>query len=83
MADVLVPVGRHFLTPDYIKQLADDIKPEDVGEHGIAVKFGVDNDGARIAAIFTPKGDHFALRTAYAWDKEKGHTFGVDGGLKW
>lgn len=81
MSEVLVPVGRHFFTPDYITKMAATIKPEDIGEHG-AVKFGVDNEGAKVAVIFTPKHGNVAIRTAYAYDWTKGHQFGVDGTVK-
>ncbi len=82
MADALVPVGRHFFTPDYIKELASELTPADAGPLGIAGKIGVDNEGATVAMLFSPKNGRMVLRTAYRYDLDEGHKIGMSGTFK-
>ena len=70
MADVLTPVGTHFFSPDQLQAALDraipaaDIGP---GQRGAAAA-AVDSDGVKVAIIFTPAGDHWRIRGAYAHD---------------
>jgi hypothetical protein len=82
VAELLVPVGRHLFTPEYLNKLASTVTPSDVGPHGIAGKLGVDNEGVNVAVLFTPKGDHLVARVAYRYSPEDGHQFGADATFK-
>ncbi len=81
MATVLIPVGTHFFTPAALEKALANV-PLDLGpnRHGAAVAT-VDNEGAKVALIYTSTSGNIRLRTAYSydWSGEKPlHTVGAD-----
>lgn len=80
MADVRVPIGTHFFTPDALQKALDKAVPSadlSDGHHGAAVAT-LDAEGAKVALIFTSRDDHWRIRTAYAWDWTGEHTLAGD-----
>jgi hypothetical protein len=73
LAEVLVPVGRHFFPTGYLDNLAKRIPPDEPGEashvRGIA---GVDIEGVHVAVQFSWWNGHLAARTAVGYDWGKG-----------
>lgn len=66
MPDVLVPVGRHFFTPQQLNEAVARIQPNAQYHGGLLAT--VDSDGAKVALMWTNKDGNLAIRTAYAHD---------------
>ena len=69
MPDIQIPVGRHLFTPDALEKALKIIPQETLqpGQHGAAVA-AVDEDGVKVALIFTSKDDKWRVRGAYERD---------------
>lgn len=69
MPDIQIPVGRHLFTPDALEKALKIIPQETLqpGQHGAAVA-AVDEDGVKVALIFTSTDDKWRVRGAYERD---------------
>lgn len=76
MPDVLVPVGRHLFTPDQLNKLAATVQPD--GKHKVVGRAALDNEGTRVAVLFSFKEDRIVARTALGYDWDDGLGFGAD-----
>ena len=69
MSDLLVPVGRHFFTPQDLTRMVATLPPDlsAPGSQGGALA-GVDQDGVHVAVLFTPKQGRVVIRGAFEHD---------------
>jgi len=66
MADVLVPVGRHLFSPIDLEAQVSRIPLEPQFQGGALA--AVDNEGVRVAMLYTRKDGQIRIRAAYEHD---------------
>lgn len=83
MADVLVPVGRHFFQPVDLQKALSTITPNvDTGPHGFGAKAAIDTDGAHVALLYSVKDGAVVARGAFAYEWGTGYKVGADIAIK-
>lgn len=79
MADVLVPVGRHFFQPADLMKALSVLPPDAVGPQGFGAKAAIDTEGARVALLYSIRDGAIVARGAFAYDwGGKGYKVGAD-----
>ena len=69
MAEVQIPIGSHFFTPQALQKALDKIPSTDLGpnRHGAALAM-LDAEGATVALSFTSTDGKWRVRGAYSYD---------------
>ena len=82
MADLLLPVGNHFFTPEALKAAVDAAEADHPGKNNV-LKGTVDSNGANVVLGLASQDGRWKVQTAFAHDWTGSNTVGASGSVAW
>lgn len=76
MPETLLPLGRHLFPPSYIDKLAAGLVPDP--KFHVNGRAALDDEGVKVAVLFSWKEGRVVARTAIAYDWDDGLGVGAD-----
>ena len=82
MADLLIPIGAHFFTPEALQKVVAAAEADHPGKANVLAGT-VDSSGAGVVLALGAADGRWTVKTAFAHDWSTGNTFGVTGSIAW
>ncbi len=82
MADLLIPIGAHFFTPDALQKVVATAEADHPGKANVLAGT-VDSTGASVVLAMGSADGNWKIRTAFSHDWQNGNTFGATGSIAW
>jgi len=82
MADLLIPIGAHFFTPEALQKVVAAAEADHPGKANVLAGT-VDSSGASVVLALGAQDGAWRVRTAFSHDWAGGNTFGAGGSVAW
>jgi hypothetical protein len=82
MADLLIPIGAHFFTPEALQKVVAAAEADHPGKANVLAGT-VDSSGASVVLALGAADGRWMVKTAFSHDWSGNSTFGAGGSVAW